>query len=351
MQNAPEYQALLALSARIGADPAQVQGAGGNTSIKDGKTLWIKASGLWLAHALQRNIMVPVRLAPLLEAVERDDPSAEQAHLHVDQTLATSGLRPSIETTVHALMPQKVVVHVHCVETIALAIRADAEEAVAARLDGIRYAFIPYRRPGLPLARAIAERMRPDISVLILANHGLVVAADSVAEAEVLLETIRQRMVSPQRPVPEADHQALSRLALNSAFTQPDDERLHGAATDLDNCRIAAAGSLYPDHVIFLGARLVTAAPGETAMEIETRLESPPPVLLFPGKGVLVRKTVEPGALALLRCFVDVACRTPPGVRLNFLTPEQNAALLGWDAEKYRQELERQSGQSGGYLQ
>lgn len=351
MQNAPEYEALLALSARIGADPALVQGAGGNTSIKDGETLWIKASGLRLAHALERNIMVPVRLSRLLDAVDRDDPSAEQAHLHVDPSLATNGLRPSIETTVHALMPQKVVLHVHCVETIAHAIRADAEEVVAARLAGMCYAFIPYRRPGLPLARAISERMRPDVSVLVLANHGLVVAADSVAEAAALLETVRKRMATPERQPPPADRQALSRLALDSAFTLPNDDRLHGAATDLDNCRMAAAGSLYPDHVIFLGPRLVTAAPGETAAEIESGLDTPPPVLLFPGKGVLVRKSVEPGALDLLRCFVDMACRIPPRVRLNYLTPEQNAALLGWDAEKYRQELESRSGHPDGYLQ
>jgi len=36
---------------RIGKDRLLVQGAGGNVSWKDGNTLWIKASGKWLAHA------------------------------------------------------------------------------------------------------------------------------------------------------------------------------------------------------------------------------------------------------------------------------------------------------------
>jgi rhamnose utilization protein RhaD (predicted bifunctional aldolase and dehydrogenase) len=35
----------------IGRDPLLVQGAGGNVSWKEGNTLWIKASGTWLADA------------------------------------------------------------------------------------------------------------------------------------------------------------------------------------------------------------------------------------------------------------------------------------------------------------
>jgi rhamnose utilization protein RhaD (predicted bifunctional aldolase and dehydrogenase) len=39
------FDALLAFSERIGHDPALVQAAGGNTSLKSGDVLWIKASG------------------------------------------------------------------------------------------------------------------------------------------------------------------------------------------------------------------------------------------------------------------------------------------------------------------
>lgn len=70
-----EFETLLDVSARVSADPLLVQGAGGNTSIKEVGTLWIKASGLWLAHARQRDVMVPVALDPLLDALERNDPA------------------------------------------------------------------------------------------------------------------------------------------------------------------------------------------------------------------------------------------------------------------------------------
>ncbi|MFB2551965.1 class II aldolase/adducin family protein [Ensifer soli] len=341
-----EFEALRALSARVGADPALVQGAGGNTSIKEDGILWIKASGLWLMNALKSDVMVPVALAPLLDALRRNDPSAEKAQDYVVRERNPSGLRPSIETTVHALMPQAVVVHVHCVETIALAVHADAETRAAEKLAGIPHAYVPYARPGLPLARAIAARITPDTRMLILGNHGLAVAADTVAEADALLERVSGMLAAARRTAPAADPAFLSEHAEGSSFTLPDDAAIHDAATDPASLAVAAGGSLYPDHVIFLGKGSVIAGPGETALSIETALREKdlplPPAILFPGKGVLVAKGATPGALAMARCLSDVAGRIAPGAELRYLTDGENAELLGWDAEKYRQQLERE---------
>jgi rhamnose utilization protein RhaD (predicted bifunctional aldolase and dehydrogenase) len=335
-----QFEALLDLSARIGADPALVQAAGGNTSIKEGGTLWIKASGLWLKNARSTDIMVPVALDLLLDALARHDPSAEKAQDYVIAERNPSGLRPSIETTVHALMPQKVVVHVHCVETIALAVQADGAAQVASRLGDIPHVFVPYARPGLPLARAIAERLEEDTCVLVLGNHGLAVAAETVDEAEALLAQVSRLLSASRRQAPVADIASLERLAAASRYGLPADAAIHRVATDLASCRIAAGGSLYPDHVIFLGRGSVIAAPLDTALTIEERLdEAPPPAILFPGKGVLVLKAATAGALAMARCLADVTLRIPQGARLNYLTDDENAELLGWDAEKYRQTL------------
>jgi rhamnose utilization protein RhaD (predicted bifunctional aldolase and dehydrogenase) len=341
----PEFEALMDLSARVGANPAWVQGAGGNTSIKENGTLWIKASGLWLMNAGRQDIMVPVALGPLLEALDRDDPLAEKAQHFVRDELNPSGLRPSIETTVHALMPQRIVVHVHCVETIALAVNALAESLVSERLLDFRHAFIPYARPGLPLARAIAARLGEGTDVLVLGNHGLVVAADTVAAAEHLLERVTSALaVSPRTP-PEPDWISLEGLALDSSYHLPEDPAIHAIGTDPVSCRIAAAGSLYPDHVIFLGVGTVIARPGETAAQLEqaalARAQTPCPMLVFPGKGVLVARDANAGALAMARCLADVTSRIAPSAGLRVLTEREQGELLGWDAEKYRQALNR----------
>ena len=332
----PEFEALNELSARVGANPAWVQGAGGNTSIKEQGTLWIKASGLWLAHAQRQEIMVPVALDALLDALERADPLAEQAQHFVRNELNPLGLRPSIETTVHALMPQKVVVHVHCVDTIALAVAAEAESWVGERLAGFRHAFIPYIRPGLPLARAIAARLGEGTDVLVLGNHGLVVAAESVAGAELLLNQVTAALATRPRVVPPADLEALKHLALNSSYHLPEDPALHALGTDPASCRIAAAGGLYPDHVIFLGGAIPIARPGETARDLE---QAAKPLLVFPDKGVLVARDASAGALALVRCLADVASRVAPATALRVLTDFEVAELLGWDAESYRKSL------------
>ena len=42
---------LVDVSARIGRDIDLVQGAGGNSSAKEGGVLWVNASGTWLAAA------------------------------------------------------------------------------------------------------------------------------------------------------------------------------------------------------------------------------------------------------------------------------------------------------------
>ncbi|TPM37820.1 class II aldolase/adducin family protein [Mesorhizobium sp. B2-3-4] len=337
--DAQELAALRALSASIGVNPHMTQAAGGNTSLKAGDTLWIKASGTWLKDALSHDIMVPVAMAPLLEAVEQRDPAADKPQAFAIKDLNPRGLRPSIETTVHALMPQRVVLHVHCVDTISLAVQADGEAEVARRLGGIEWAWVPYFRPGLPLARGIAEKMRPGVDVLILGNHGLVVAAETVAEAEVLLYRVRSLLARPPRPAALPDLSALAALAGDSPYRLPADIEAHAVALDAESLDMAEAGSLYPDHVIFLGQGSVVARPGENAAAVIARLGSKPMAILFPGTGVLMRGDAGAGADAMQRCLADVAARVDSGARLNYLTAAENDELVNWDAEQYRQKL------------
>jgi rhamnose utilization protein RhaD (predicted bifunctional aldolase and dehydrogenase) len=342
-----EFDALKTLSARIGSDPSLTQGAGGNTSLKVGDTLWIKASGTWLAHALDADIMVPVRIEPLLAAVAAIDSAAEEAHRFTVAERNASGLRPSIETTVHALMPQRVVLHVHCVDTIALAVRTDCVEQVSPRLEGLNWAYVPYARPGLPLALAIAEHaaQRPD--VLILGNHGLVVAGETVGQAEALLRDVKARLRIEPRAASPPGEAALLALAWagggEAPYRLPDSGAAHAVATDAASLAIAARGSLYPDHVIFLGEGSAIAEEGEDVAAVVRRLGCAPASIVFPGAGVLMRADVPPNGDAMARCLADVAARIPADAPLRVLTVEEHLQLTDWDAEKYRQELARKA--------
>ena len=330
----PAYRALLAHSARIGADPALVQGAGGNTSLKRDGVLWVKASGTWLRDAERRAIMVPVRMAPLLTALASDDPRAETARDFVVAEDNPGGLRPSIETTMHAVLPHRVVVHVHCVETIAWALREDAAAALAAPLAGLPWAFVPYVRPGPPLTRAIRERLAPETDILVLGNHGLVVGAADPAAAVALVAMVAARLRLPPRAAPPADAPALARLAAGGAYI-PAPPAVHAIATDPAALDVARRGSFYPDHVIFLGPSIRVVAPDQPL----PAGDEAPPMLVVPGKGVLLRRDASPGVAPLARCLADVCARLDPALPLRPLLAEEESALLNWEAEQYRRVL------------
>ena len=125
-------------SARIGADPLLIQAAGGNTSLKDGAAMWIKASGTALAEALAREIFVALDLEAIRAALDSGDPRADQPAAFA---LRSEGLRPSIETSLHAVFAQRVVLHVHSVDALALVVCADAREKLAERLGGFDWVF------------------------------------------------------------------------------------------------------------------------------------------------------------------------------------------------------------------
>jgi len=322
-----ELDQLRTLSARVGADPLLVQAAGGNTSLKDEGVMWIKASGTWLKDASSHDIFVPLDHAAILTALAKNDPACESCTAFVRTDLNSTGLRPSIETTVHALMPQRVVVHVHCVNTIAWAIRTDAEARLAERLKDFNWAFIPYARPGLPLAGAISSRLKPGIYVLVLGNHGLVVAAETVAEADALLGRVVAAVARPARAASAPDRAALEKLAEGTGYTPAANDETHALATD----RLALARGqhkvFYPDHVVFLGTG------------VETEIASGAPLVALPGQGVLIRNDAKPAIEPMGRCLADVMRRVEDDDPLVALTALDIDRLVNWDAEKYRQTL------------
>jgi rhamnose utilization protein RhaD (predicted bifunctional aldolase and dehydrogenase) len=154
--------------ARIGADPLLVQGAGGNVSWKDGDTLWIKASGTWLAESTTKDIFVPVDLAHLRQAIAKKDFSA------TPKVVGDSNLRPSIETFLHALMPQHVVVHLHAIEVLAHLVHDNFQADFQSLLDeSTPWAVVEYYKPGAALAVEINAVLiqKPTAKVIFLKNQ------------------------------------------------------------------------------------------------------------------------------------------------------------------------------------
>jgi rhamnose utilization protein RhaD (predicted bifunctional aldolase and dehydrogenase) len=337
MMQPAELQRLKEVSARVGSDMTLVQGAGGNTSVKEGNVLWVKASGAWLSEADKRDIFVPVDLPGALRALEQ---GIEK--MPVADPAAT--LRPSIETSLHALLPHRVVLHVHAVNTIAWASCLGVEQEIAQRLEGLAWARVPYRRPGLPLSQVVAETLaQRRADVLILGNHGLLVGGADCAAAEVLVHEVERRLHLPVRPAPAGDRAALEALCRGTDYQPAPNDACHRLATDPRSLTFVTKGSLYPDHVVFLGPAMRTLSAGESIAAViaaNATAGLPPPVaLLAPGAGAITRSDIQPGAEAMLICLALVAERLPADARISYLPADEEGALLDWDAERYRKAL------------
>ncbi len=337
-----QLAALAALSARLGRDPLTTQAAGGNTSLKADGALWIKASGTWLADAETRAIFLPVALGPLRAAIAANDERAAKATDFVIAAENPNGLRPSVETSVHAVMPFTAVLHVHCIETVALAVLQDAAAVIAARLarlDDITHVHIPYLKPGLPLAQAIAAAAPDGANVVTLGNHGLIVAADTVEAAGDRLTRVSQALASPVRPAPPADIAALAALAEGSDWRLPADPLAHAIATDPVRLAIAQRGTLYPDHVVFLGSAIAILPEGAMPADFTSTATIPQMLLAVPGKGVLIHRSVLRGGDDLARALAEVTGRIDESQSLRVLVDAEERELFNWDAEIYRRSL------------
>ena len=168
---------------------------GGNTSFKDDATLTIKASGTALADSTAEGF-VEMDRAALTGLLDRDlgaDVTAREdrfkqaimeARLHPER-----GQRPSVECTLHNLIPGRFVVHTHATVANMLTCCAGGE-ALARELFGDTILWVPYVDPGYTLARSLKEKLaawqtktgRRAPDAVLMASHGLIVCGDTPDE-------------------------------------------------------------------------------------------------------------------------------------------------------------------------
>src|SRR3954466_7934208 len=148
---------LVHLSHLMGQDLRLVQPGGGNTSLKDGDTLLVKGSGTDL-RTIGREGFTRLSLSRLAALRDAESMSDAEMMRFMASCMTAEGPAPSVETPLHALLPYKVIAHTHDVATMSLTnIRdAEAERLVGELFEG-RIVYVPYVRPGFPLARAVAR--------------------------------------------------------------------------------------------------------------------------------------------------------------------------------------------------
>ncbi|HUW42201.1 MAG TPA: class II aldolase/adducin family protein [Rectinemataceae bacterium] len=364
---------LVEISQRYGADPDWVLAGGGNTSFKDADTLYVKASGFPLGQigvdgfcAMDRKALdaiwtraYPAEREAREAAVLQDLLAARQSGEH---------RRPSVETLMHGFFPQAYVVHTHPAIVNGLTCGRDGEKAFR-RLFADEAIWVPFVDPGYVLAREVRSRVEAFRAsagampaIMLMQNHGLLVAGETRAEIEERSASVVSRIASelPRSPDFSAravDPQRVTEIASRISSLAPPDralcfrrdaELLRFAASDQAFAPLAEAFS--PDHIVYAGHEFLRLDSPE-GLEAGWRLFSerngvPPRIVLVRDLGVFSCATGQQAAERAMDLFVD-ACKIAVysesfgGAR--HMTKDQIDFIRNWEVERYRSRVTAES--------
>ena len=231
---------LVSFSNHYGADPELVVAGGGNTSMKENGVLYVKGSGTALA-TIRAEEFVALDMSKLMKITEKTYPSedkAREAEFLADILAARmpgeENKRPSVETLLHALFPQRYVLHLHpnIVNGLTCAVNGQSE---AKRLFP-KAAWIEECRPGYILAMKVREKILDGADTVLLQNHGVFFAADDPAKLGEMLDGM---LATLEKAVAEGYDPALDvPPTLDRPFT-PDHIVYCGTGPDLPDTEVA----------------------------------------------------------------------------------------------------------------
>ncbi len=267
----------------LGRDKSLVLHGGGNTSVKlrqtnlvgdDEEILYVKGSG-WDLEFIEEAGFSPVRMAHLLKLAQLEALSDPQMvnELATQMTRSTAPA-PSVETILHALLPQKYVDHTHSDAVLAVTDTADGDKRIA-EIYGDKVVIIPYVMPGFDLARLCAERFPTQVGKntigMVLMKHGIFsfgATAKQSYERMIELVDLAERYLErrnawqlkraaigpsdkPQREQIAALRADIARLAANPLVVAVHrDARTVSFARRSDVATASQQGPVTPDHVI-----------------------------------------------------------------------------------------------------
>lgn len=203
-----DLKELISISKFYGSDKDYVIAGGGNTSVKDADTLHIKASGISLGDIDEKGFVALKRSVLKKTSTNRYSSDPFERESQVKNDLAESRIfpelnqRPSVETSLHEIIEYKFVVHTHPWMINAVLCSKESEEK-SAELFGEDVLFVKYADPGYILFKKVYDdlvlyrkKFNKEPHVILLENHGVIVAADSTEEIKKIYQDIVQKVMS-----------------------------------------------------------------------------------------------------------------------------------------------------------
>lgn len=345
-----------------------VLAGGGNTSAKQGNIMYVKASGTALATITQEDFvkMDSERLAKMFTAQYPSQDSAREAQALDDLMAARmpgeENKRPSVETTLHALFTQTFVLHLHPAIVNGLTCGRDGEK-IATELFGDDFIWVELYRPGYILAKLCDGLMKDYTcrtgkvaSILILQNHGVFIAGDSVEELDKLLRRVIDKLESRIERVPDMICEPEStkdaeRIRFKVAELYAGDSH---AVFDMNNEALRFAQSIEsatpllrpftPDHIVYCKAYPLFVSGVEELTgkfaEYASKHGYLPKIIIVQGLGFCAVGKNEKDALTAQMLFNDaikIAVYSESFGGPLHMTSELIDFIVHWEVEAYRQ--------------
>lgn len=366
MAAAPVLDALAVLSRHYGSKPDWVLAGGGNSSYKDKKVLWVKASGTSLATIEPSGFCEMDREA--LAAIwtrtyPAESAAREEAALADLMAARVSGetRRPSVETLMHGFFPQAFVLHTHPSLVNGLTCGKEGE-AIFRELFADEAIWVPFVYPGYILAKTVREAFEEWSlkkgaipSIMFMQNHGLLVASETPEGIDRLSESVVSRLQgrlgrSPDSAAMAVDAGLLAATVSRVAALAPKGSFIAHRA-DHDILAFAASKEAFtplsaaftPDHIVYAGHEFLYAATPEALdaawKDYRSRNGSDPRVVAVGGVGALAIASTQAAASTALALFQDattIAVYSESFGGALHMRPDKIDFIRNWEVEKYR---------------
>jgi len=197
-----DFDVLLEMSHRYGADERYGPDGGGYVSCKEDDVMHINSYGEGLSD-ISRERFVAMDMQPIREMFDWQCPADISDGEIEKKTLlymlearlpGEEGKRPAVESSLHVLFPYKFVLHVHPAIIDGLSCGVDGE-SYCRRLFGDKVVWVDLVKPGLLQAQQCHKALSGALDktgvcprIAIIKNHGMFVAADTAAQIDELME-------------------------------------------------------------------------------------------------------------------------------------------------------------------
>jgi len=375
-----EIKDLIEISRFYGADREYVIAGGGNTSFKDDRTIWVKASGRPLAELTEEGLVALSRekLRGISDKSYSDDPVDREDQVKTDlfKSIIDTGrnLRPSVETSLHEMIQYRFVVHLHPTLINGILCSRNAKNLIN-ELFGDKVLFVPYTDPGYTLFKKLEaeiiswrRKFQSEPKIIFLENHGIFVGADTTGEIRDIyndiIATIEKRVPRlsdiGELPCNPLIYKILPSLRMILAEGRPKILKWR------HNTLIAKYYTnrqefhkislpLIPDTIVYCKTRYLYIEQTSTAEKALDSIRNLiprfkdeygylPKVIVIKGMGLIAADDSSQAAEAVLDVYEDLIRISHYALQfggIKFLNPDQVAFIDQWEVENYRRKVAR----------